>query len=62
MFAKLVTALTLATVAITPASAAVTIAGSVTSGAMPDPASWAILLAGFGMVGFASRHKRTTAA
>lgn len=31
-------------------------------GAVPEPASWAMLLAGFGMVGFAARRRRTITA
>jgi hypothetical protein len=31
-------------------------------GAVPEPSSWAMLLAGFGMVGFAARRRRTVAA
>ena len=35
---------------------------STVSGAVPEPASWAMLLAGFGMVGFAARRRRAIAA
>ena len=31
----------------------------VSGGAVPEPASWAMLIAGFGMVGYASRRRRT---
>jgi len=31
------------------------------SGAIPEPATWAMLIAGFGMVGVAARRKRQTA-
>lgn len=30
-----------------------------TAGAVPEPASWAMMIAGFGAVGFASRRRRT---
>lgn len=32
---------------------------TITAGAVPEPATWAMLLAGFGMVGLASRRRRT---
>ena len=35
---------------------------STVSGAVPEPSSWAMLLAGFGMVGFAARRRRAVAA
>ncbi len=33
--------------------------GSLSIAAVPEPASWALMLAGFGLVGFASRRSRT---
>ena len=33
---------------------------SFSPGAIPEPASWAMLLAGFGLVGFAARRRRRT--
>lgn len=36
----------------------VTVSGSVTSGAVPEPASWAMMLGGFGLVGGAMRSRR----
>lgn len=38
---------------------AATPAGGGTFGSVPEPASWAMLIAGFGMVGAASRRRRT---
>jgi len=35
---------------------------TVTQGAVPEPASWALMIAGFGMVGATLRSRRTTAA
>jgi hypothetical protein len=35
---------------------------STVGGAVPEPSSWAMLLAGFGMVGFAARRRRVAAA
>ena len=35
---------------------------TITSAAIPEPATWAMLLAGFGMVGFAARRRRVAAA
>ena len=32
------------------------------SGAVPEPASWALMIAGFGMVGFAARRRRAVVA
>lgn len=32
------------------------------TGAVPEPASWALLIVGFGMVGFAARRRRTAVA
>jgi hypothetical protein len=37
------------------------IAAQAIPGAVPEPATWAMLIAGFGMVGFALRRKRTGA-
>ena len=34
------------------------IAFNVSTGAIPEPASWAMMIAGFGMVGFAMRRRR----
>ncbi len=34
----------------------------VTSGAVPEPATWAMLITGFGLVGFAARRRRSFAA
>lgn len=31
------------------------------AGAVPEPATWAVLIAGFGMIGFAARRRRTAA-
>lgn len=36
--------------------------GSVAAGAVPEPASWAMLITGFGMVGFAARGRRKAVA
>lgn len=36
--------------------------GKVTAGAVPEPSSWAMLITGFGMVGFAARRRRTVVA
>lgn len=33
---------------------------AVMSGAVPEPATWAMLITGFGLVGFAARRRRTT--
>ncbi len=35
------------------------ITADVTTIAVPEPASWALLVAGFGMIGFAARRRRT---
>ncbi len=34
----------------------------VTAGAIPEPATWAMLIAGFGLVGLAARRRRATLA
>jgi hypothetical protein len=48
---KMILAITVAAGFATPALAA--------SGIAPDPATWAMLLAGFGFVGFAARGRAT---
>ena len=35
--------------------------GALTTGAVPEPATWAMMLLGFGGIGFAMRRRRTTA-
>ena len=37
----------------------VNLPGGIGAGAVPEPASWALLIAGFGMVGFAARRRGT---
>jgi hypothetical protein len=36
--------------------------GSVSAGAVPEPASWTMLITGFGLVGFAARRRRSVIA
>ncbi len=43
------------------ADLAFTLTGDVTSGAVPEPATWAMLIIGFGAVGFAARRRREAA-
>lgn len=52
----------LATQGDNPGLSNISFEGQLASGVVPEPASWALLLAGFGMVGFAARRRRAAIA
>ncbi|WP_255602578.1 FxDxF family PEP-CTERM protein [Polymorphobacter megasporae] len=45
-----------------PASVGSSVTFALATAAVPEPASWALMLAGFGMVGFAARRRTVTVA
>ena len=52
----------LAAQGVNPGLSNISFEGRLAGGAVPEPSAWAMLLAGFGMVGFAARRRRMTAA
>ena len=52
----------LATQGVNPGLSNISFEGRIAGGVVPEPASWALLLSGFGMVGFAARRQRKAAA